>query len=79
MLSTGVVGSAELADTGAMLAMRALGWGTVCAITGTSLFCYGFWKLSGAKDVSLKILYIYSKSYISLILELFICSSKNLG
>lgn len=51
-LFTGVVPSAELADTGAILALRALGWGTVYAIGGTSLLCYGIWKLSGAKDVS---------------------------
>ncbi|GBP55465.1 Transmembrane protein 242 [Eumeta japonica] len=47
----GLVSSAELADTGAILALRALGWGTLYAVTGTSLICYGIWKLSGAKDL----------------------------
>ncbi|XP_030026390.1 transmembrane protein 242 [Manduca sexta] len=43
--------SVELADTGALLALRALGWGTLYAITGTTCLCYGIWKLSGAKDL----------------------------
>ncbi|XP_077291984.1 transmembrane protein 242 [Arctopsyche grandis] len=47
----GVIPSVELADTGAILALRALGWGTAYAIGGTSLLCYGMWKLSGAKDL----------------------------
>lgn len=40
-----------LMDEGTTLAMRALGWGTLYAVLGTGAFCYGFWKLSGAKDV----------------------------
>lgn len=48
----GLQGSVEMADAGAILALRALGWGTVYAVAGTSLICYGIWKLSGAKDVS---------------------------
>ena len=48
----GLHGSPELADAGAILALRALGWGTVYAITGTTCLCYGIWKLSGAKNVS---------------------------
>ncbi|CAH2233968.1 jg20049 [Pararge aegeria aegeria] len=47
----GVHGSVELADTGALLALRALGWGTLYAIGGTTCFCYGIWKLSGAKNL----------------------------
>ncbi|KAH8354862.1 hypothetical protein KR084_012636 [Drosophila pseudotakahashii] len=39
-----------LMDEGATLALRALGWGTLYAVAGTGAFCYGFWKLSGAKD-----------------------------
>ncbi|KAH8265737.1 transmembrane protein 242 [Drosophila bipectinata] len=39
-----------LMDEGTTLAMRALGWGTLYAVLGTGAFCYGFWKLSGAKD-----------------------------
>lgn len=38
-------------DAGAILALRALGWGTLYAVAGTSCLCYGVWKLSGAKDV----------------------------
>ncbi|KAH9627626.1 hypothetical protein HF086_010778 [Spodoptera exigua] len=49
--SKGLHGSPELADAGAILALRALGWGTVYAIAGTSCLCYGIWKLSGAKDL----------------------------
>lgn len=50
---SGLHGSVEMADAGALLALRALGWGTVYAVAGTSLICYGIWKLSGAKDVSM--------------------------
>lgn len=46
--------SVVLLETGTRLATRALAWGTLYAFLGTGLFCYGFWKLSGAKDVSLK-------------------------
>ncbi|CAD0198290.1 unnamed protein product [Chrysodeixis includens] len=49
--SKGLHGSPELADAGAILALRALGWGTLYAVTGTSCLCYGIWKLSGAKDL----------------------------
>ncbi|XP_026328789.1 transmembrane protein 242 [Hyposmocoma kahamanoa] len=47
----GLQGSVEMADAGVLLALRALGWGTVYAVAGTSLICYGIWKLSGAKDL----------------------------
>lgn len=43
-----------LMDEGSALALRALGYGTAYAILGTGLFCFGIWKLSGAKDVSPK-------------------------
>ncbi|XP_052751569.1 transmembrane protein 242 isoform X2 [Galleria mellonella] len=49
--SKGLHSSAELADAGAILALRALGWGTLYAITGTSCLCYGIWKLSGATNL----------------------------
>lgn len=48
----GLHGGAELGDAGAILALRALGWGTLYAVAGTGFLCYGIWKLSGAKDVS---------------------------
>lgn len=44
--------SVKLLEDGARLATRALAWGTLYAVLGTGLFFYGFWKLSGAKDVS---------------------------
>lgn len=46
----GVTPSVELAETGAILAMRALAWGTVYAFLGTGIFCFGVWKLSGAQN-----------------------------
>ncbi|CAH0728718.1 unnamed protein product, partial [Brenthis ino] len=49
--SKGLHGSVELADAGAILALRALGWGTLYAIGGTTCICYGIWKFSGAKDL----------------------------
>ncbi|XP_068630275.1 transmembrane protein 242 isoform X2 [Battus philenor] len=47
----GLQSSMELADAGVILAMRALGWGTLYAIAGTSCLCYSIWKISGAKDL----------------------------
>lgn len=47
----GMQGSIEMADTGAQLALRALGYGTVLAIVGTGTICFAIWKLSGAKDL----------------------------
>lgn len=35
-------------ETGASLATRALGWGSLYAIAGCSLLFYGIWKISGA-------------------------------
>ena len=46
-----MTGSLEMADTGANLAMRALGYGTVFAVIGTGTLAFTVWKLSGAKDV----------------------------
>lgn len=67
MFPTGLQGSVELADAGAILALRALGWGTLYAVAGTSCLCYGIWKLSGAKDVSFK----YTGSLAKLVLKSF--------
>ncbi|XP_060801219.1 transmembrane protein 242 [Amyelois transitella] len=47
----GLHSSAELADAGAILALRALGWGTLYAVAGTSCLCYSIWKLSGAQNL----------------------------
>ncbi|XP_028031784.1 transmembrane protein 242 [Bombyx mandarina] len=49
--SKGLHGGAELGDAGAILALRALGWGTLYAVAGTGFLCYGIWKLSGARDL----------------------------
>ncbi|XP_043484307.1 transmembrane protein 242 [Leptopilina heterotoma] len=47
----GIVGvKGGLHDSGASLALRALGWGTLYAFTGCGLLFYGIWKLSGAKN-----------------------------
>lgn len=43
--------SAQLSEDGARLALRALKWGTIWAVLGTSTICFGIWKASGAKNV----------------------------
>ena len=45
----GVIGVRGLQETGASLAVRALGWGTFYAFSGCGILFYGIWKLSGAK------------------------------
>lgn len=47
----GAMTTVDLHTTGVSLALRALGWGTFYAVSGTGLLAYGIWKLSGAKDV----------------------------
>lgn len=47
----GVTGSIDMAETGAQLALRALGYGTILAIVGVSTISFAIWKLSGAKDL----------------------------
>lgn len=42
----------KLHESGAKLAARALGYGTLYAIGGCGLLFYGLWKLSGASDLS---------------------------
>ncbi|XP_044579905.1 transmembrane protein 242 [Cotesia glomerata] len=46
----GVVGVKGASEAGVSLAMRALGIGTVYAVTGCGLLFYGIWKLSGATN-----------------------------
>lgn len=48
----GVAGSKGMTESGASLAMRALGWGSLFAILGTGSIAFSIYKLSGAKDVS---------------------------
>lgn len=51
LLEKGVIENVRLLDAGSSLAMRALGWGTLCAFLGTCTLSYGVWKLSGATNV----------------------------
>ena len=41
----------KLHDSGAKLAARALGYGTLYAVGGCGLLFYSIWKLSGAMDL----------------------------
>lgn len=46
----GVAGTKAMSETGASLAMRALGRGTLYAVTGCGVLFYGIWKISGATN-----------------------------
>ena len=46
----GVTGVKGVSESGASLALRALGWGSVYAIGGCGILFYGIWKLSGATN-----------------------------
>lgn len=46
----GIAGVKGIPETGASLAIRALGWGTFYAVTGCGLLFYGIWKISGATN-----------------------------
>ncbi|KAK0182585.1 hypothetical protein PV327_000710 [Microctonus hyperodae] len=46
----GMIGTKGVSNSGASLAMRALGWGTVYAVAGCGILFYGIWKLSGATN-----------------------------
>ncbi|KAL1490276.1 hypothetical protein ABEB36_012997 [Hypothenemus hampei] len=46
----GFLPARELSETGASLALRALGWGTLYAFTGCGILFYSIWKLSGARN-----------------------------
>lgn len=59
----GLTGTIEMTETGAHLALRALGWGTLYAVTGCGILFYSVWKISGAKDVNINI-YIYFLRWI---------------
>ncbi|RLU18109.1 hypothetical protein DMN91_010352, partial [Ooceraea biroi] len=46
----GLAGIKGVHETGASLAIRALGWGSLYAVTGCSILFYGIWKISGATN-----------------------------
>lgn len=47
----GVTLGPSLSESGAALALRALGWGTVWAVGGCGILFISLWKLSGCKDL----------------------------
>ncbi|XP_074648895.1 transmembrane protein 242-like [Tubulanus polymorphus] len=47
----GFSGNREMVESGSSLALRALGRGTLYAVTGVSLFTFCIWKIVGAKDM----------------------------
>ena len=52
LLFKGLLKTSEMPESGASLAMRALGRGTLYAVGGFSVFCFAVWKAMGVKDVS---------------------------
>lgn len=46
----GLLPAREFPETGASLALRALGWGTLYAFTGCGVLFFAIWKLSGAHN-----------------------------
>lgn len=58
----GFVPTREIQETGANLALKALGWGTLYAFTGCGILFYSIWKLSGAKNVQFKY-YLLQKGF----------------
>ncbi|KAK3912122.1 Transmembrane protein 242 [Frankliniella fusca] len=47
----GVVMGPSLSESGAALALRALGWGTVYAVGGCGILFFSLWKLSGCNNL----------------------------
>ncbi|KAL3282481.1 hypothetical protein HHI36_005664 [Cryptolaemus montrouzieri] len=47
----GMMPTVKVPETGAQLALRALGWGTLYAFTGCGVLVYSIWKLSGASNM----------------------------
>ncbi|XP_055371264.1 transmembrane protein 242 isoform X2 [Condylostylus longicornis] len=50
LIEKGGVEAVKLLEGGTALASRALAWGTLYAFLGVGTFCFGVWKLSGAKN-----------------------------
>lgn len=55
--------------TGAQLALRALGWGSLLAFLGTGSLCFGVYKLSGAQSVRLFIFKLMNAHNIQFLLS----------
>ncbi|CAH1109196.1 unnamed protein product [Psylliodes chrysocephalus] len=49
--SIGMTPMKELPETGASLALRALGWGSLYAFVGCGVLFYSIWKISGANNM----------------------------
>lgn len=62
----GMTSSLRVHETGASLALRALGWGTLYAFTGCGILFYSIWKLSGAENVCILVLLVsVAKCWVS--------------
>lgn len=61
----GLASTAHLHETGASLALRALGRGTLYAVTGCGILFYSIWKLSGAQNVNVQYLF-FKRIYMDL-------------
>ncbi|KAG5900004.1 hypothetical protein JTB14_009090 [Gonioctena quinquepunctata] len=47
----GMMPTKELPESGASLALRALGWGSLYAFVGCGVLFYSIWKISGAQNM----------------------------
>ena len=54
----GIAGSRGMTETGASLALRALGWGTVYSFAGCGILFFTIWKLLDVKDVCIFTYYL---------------------
>lgn len=51
IFNQGLIPTKHMRESGASLALRALGWGTLYSVTGCGILFYTIWKLSGAKNL----------------------------
>lgn len=47
----GLTKTSNINESGGALALKALGWGTLYATTGFSLFCFAVWKALGVENL----------------------------